>query len=529
VTAQREALPALEAAPGPETTGLRASMNWLHTWCGVVMGALLFIIFWMGTLSVFDREIDRWMMPASRLPPASFRSLDGLQATADRLVPGADEWLAMMDTDREPIIRFTVFDRRKHVSVTRDVDPTSGRLLDEPHTLGATGFFFEFHRALRLGFMNIGRWIVGLAGMTMLVLCITGVIFHKKLFSDFFTLRVVSKPARTTLDLHVLAGVLGLPFNFLMPLVSVVIYWSFLMPTTHAIVYQGDIRAFIKDIDGSYTRPASDKPGQLASIDAMAREALRRWDGTPILSVSVVHPHDAAAFVVIRRSFAHGITVLLDEICFDGTSGQVLETIKARPIYNFLRFVSGMHIAYFKNWTLRWFYYLSGLLGCVMVATGLLFWVHSRRKMHAKLGLRGTAIVECLAVASITGTIVSTLAFLVANRALPSDWPGRQGMEVWAFYAVWILCFAHAWSRPRLAWAEQCWLIAAGGILAVILNALTTGMPIPRALAHGQFAVAGVDSVMLLGALISAAVAVRLGRRTIPASSPSVKLEHQRA
>ncbi len=45
----------------------RASMNWLHTWAGVVLGGLLFAIFWMGTLSVFDREIDRWMAPMTRL------------------------------------------------------------------------------------------------------------------------------------------------------------------------------------------------------------------------------------------------------------------------------------------------------------------------------------------------------------------------------------------------------------------------------------------------------------------------------
>ena len=48
--------------------GFRASMNWLHTWSGVVLGGLLFAIFWMGTLSVFDREIDRWMAPMIRLP-----------------------------------------------------------------------------------------------------------------------------------------------------------------------------------------------------------------------------------------------------------------------------------------------------------------------------------------------------------------------------------------------------------------------------------------------------------------------------
>ncbi|TBR24219.1 MAG: PepSY domain-containing protein, partial [Reyranella sp.] len=49
-------------------TGFRASMNWLHTWAGIVLGGLLFAIFWMGTLSVFDREIDQWMAPMIRLP-----------------------------------------------------------------------------------------------------------------------------------------------------------------------------------------------------------------------------------------------------------------------------------------------------------------------------------------------------------------------------------------------------------------------------------------------------------------------------
>ena len=50
--------------------GFRASLNWLHAWSGVVLGGLLFAIFWMGTLSVFDREIDRWMAPMIRLPAA---------------------------------------------------------------------------------------------------------------------------------------------------------------------------------------------------------------------------------------------------------------------------------------------------------------------------------------------------------------------------------------------------------------------------------------------------------------------------
>ena len=77
----------------------RGSMNWLHTWAGVVLGGLLFAIFWMGSLSVFDREIDRWMIPSTRLAlspePISF---DALRPTIDEAAAGRSAfWAALLD------------------------------------------------------------------------------------------------------------------------------------------------------------------------------------------------------------------------------------------------------------------------------------------------------------------------------------------------------------------------------------------------------------------------------------------------
>lgn len=46
-------------------------MALLHTWTGIIFGSVLFVIFFMGSLAVFDREIDRWMMPVTRIPLAS--------------------------------------------------------------------------------------------------------------------------------------------------------------------------------------------------------------------------------------------------------------------------------------------------------------------------------------------------------------------------------------------------------------------------------------------------------------------------
>lgn len=45
------------------TGHFRQSMNWLHTWAGLVLGWLLYFMFLTGTLGYFDEEIDRWMKP----------------------------------------------------------------------------------------------------------------------------------------------------------------------------------------------------------------------------------------------------------------------------------------------------------------------------------------------------------------------------------------------------------------------------------------------------------------------------------
>lgn len=68
----------------------RESLNWLHTWTGLAVGVVLFAVVWTGTLCVFDREIDRWMNPSTRLvyrgEPVS---IDGLREEAATLAPRA--------------------------------------------------------------------------------------------------------------------------------------------------------------------------------------------------------------------------------------------------------------------------------------------------------------------------------------------------------------------------------------------------------------------------------------------------------
>lgn len=500
--------------------GYRAALGWLHTWAGVALGGVLFAVFWMGTLSVFDREIDRWMMPATRLQPAPPQlSLDRIAAAVTPAVPAkASQWRVDLPTERVPVLRFT-YKAGADEAPVRQLDPLRLTLLPEPGTLGASGFIFPFHYGLHLKWNDLGKWIVGLAGMAMLVLLVSGVIIHKKIFVQFFTFRPRKSLQRSSLDLHNLTGVLGLPFHFLITLSGLIIFITIYYPQAHTSVYGDNKAAFTAEAYGKFSRPKAKAPGTLGSLDAMVARAEKEWAGGRPYFVRVWHPGDANSYIELRRSYADDVTMNLDQIYFDAASGAILNRFEAAPVMSVQRFISGMHFIQFEHWPLRWLYFLAGLSGCVLIATGFLFWIEARRARHAKRGLAGVRVVEGIAAGSVTGILIATLALLAANRLLPADTrlagADRASLEMWAFFMTWLVAYLHAWLRGRAAWRDHAWGICAGALACVALNAITTGDHLWRSVANGLWAVAGVDLMLLLVAGLSAGAALRMRRPAV--------------
>ncbi|WP_296331673.1 PepSY-associated TM helix domain-containing protein [Reyranella sp.] len=494
-------------------------MNWLHTWAGVVLGGLLFAIFWMGTLSVFDREIDLWMKPATRMDSSRPVAADILAREMKPFIGDAIQWFMLFPTEREPAVRIG-YRGESGPFVQRSADPATMALLPEAGTLAGTGFIFPFHYSLHIRFASLGYWIVGLAAMAMMALCVSGVVIHRKIFTDFFTFRADKKPRRLMLDLHNVAGVLGLPFHFMITLSGVIIFFSIYFPTTMEFAYGDDRRAFNREAFGNFSRPKANAPAAAsASLDGLLADASRRWDGGRPYFLRVWHPGDANSYVEIRRAYDDAITMNLDVLYFDAAAGELLRSSSTSPVMTAQRFISGLHFVQFRHWTLRWVYFALGLTGCLLIATGYFFWLESRRRKHEQMGLRGVRVVEGLTVGSVTGIVIATLSFFVVNRLLPSGakflGEERAALEVWTFYLVWLATFAHAWLRPGRAWLEQCWTVAALALAAVGLNWMTTGHHLGRSLAQPHLhAIAGMDLLLSLGGAGAALAALRLARRT---------------
>ena len=204
-------------------------------------------------------------------------------------------------------------------------------------------------------------------------------------------------------------------------------------------------------------------------------------------------------------------------VAFDAMTGETgSETSWVRSIIRVQNFLGVLQLVPFHNWLLRWLYFVLGLGGCTLIATGFLFWLDSRRKKQGETF--GFRLVEGLSAGAVTGIILATLAFFVANRLLP---PGaqcwgldRSALEVWSFYAVWLIAFAHGWVWPRKVWGVQSAAISLLAVLAVVLNWVTTGDHPGRTVLHRWlWPVGGMDMVLLLGAGLALLAAVRLLRK----------------
>ncbi|MEM9665511.1 MAG: PepSY-associated TM helix domain-containing protein [Bacteroidota bacterium] len=497
-------------------------MAWLHTWAGVVIGSLLFIIFWMGSLSVFDREIDRWMMPDTRFHAPETIQLDGIADDITALAPGSPQWGITLPTERAPMGRIFYQDtsgtfQRKYANLE------TGTFIPDQGTRAGTGFLYPFHYSLHIRWKGVGYWLVGLAALAMMALLVTGVIIHSRIFIDFFTFRPKKKLPRSTLDLHNLSGVLFLPFHFMIAFSGLVIFMNIYFPQGPNLAY-GDTDVprseFFADIYGRYSRDKAEAPGpeDTASLDAMLAQSEAAWDDTPASFVRVWHPGDANSYFEVRRSGARTVHYPRQVFYYDLASGDIInEYSDSSPAVHTQRFLSGMHFILYDHWVLRWFYFVAGIAGCVLIATGFVYWMETRRKKHEKMGLKGVRIVHGLTIGSVTGILVATLAFFVINRLLPlnTEFLGlsRAALEIAVFYLVWVATFAHAFFRPSRAWLEQTWVIAGLSVLAFVLNGLTTGDHLFRSISEGLWAVAGMDLMLLFSAVVAALMARRLQKK----------------
>lgn len=442
----------------------------LHTWSGLVVGWVLYAMFLAGTVSFWREEITRWTQPEIGAHQPADVDVANAQRYLQAHAAHAAQWDIALPDERGAGVSVTF--RDKAAPRTATMAPIYLDAHGEPLNVRATeggDFFYRLHFDMHYMPILWGRWLAGICAMAMLIAIVSGVITHKKIFVDFFTFRP-RKGQRSWLDGHNALAVLALPFHLMITYTGLVTLMTIYMPWG-ADGSNGSRNALFAAIIPTYATPSAsgiEKP--LVDLRIALGEAAKAWDGGHVATLKITQPGDASARIVAERAGSDRISSNQVTVQMDGTTGAIIAASKPESPGVLTRGgMIGVHAGRFAPLEMRWLYFLLGMAGTAMVATGLVLWTVKRR---AKLPdparpYFGFRLVERLNVAFVAGMPLAMSAFLWANRLLPHDMADRAAWEIHTMFIVWAVALLHAcFVSPRKAWSIQ---FALAGVSLVVL------------------------------------------------------------
>jgi uncharacterized iron-regulated membrane protein len=504
----------------------RQSMAWLHTWTGLLAGWVMFFVFVTGTAAFFCDEITRWMSPELPLrveqqyPPTAEMAERALDFLAKQREP-SDDWLIDFPSDGRRIgnlghhsgmtgLRgYQSFLKVRWGAGGERLDPVTGEVIIPPETRATHGGGFFVHAHYGLHYVKNGLEIVGVFTMLMLIALITGLIVHKRIFKDFFTFRP-NKGTRSWLDAHHAFGIMALPFVLM-------IVYSGLALNLHGYMPAPEVVIPNEEKPREFPPPVVRPNVPMAEIVVKAEAILGKGE---IGSMGISRSGEQLRISAGRHwGTQYPFATAENNLDFDAETGERLHgdfTYGQAPAWKALWYLAGLHYAWFAGANLRWLYFISGLVGCALIATGLILWTTRRRTRHEKESVApfGFHLVERLNIATIAGLPIGIAAYFWANRLLPFTMAGRAEWEIHTLFFVWGWMGLYALLRPvKRAWVELFTLAAAAFALLPVLNALTTDKHLLATVGHGDWALAAVDLTFLAFGAAFGMIAWRLRRR----------------
>lgn len=515
------------------------SMTWMHTWVGLLVCWLLYLIFFAGTISFFRDEISLWNQPAlhnvqapqERISLQRSQIIKGVEYL-NSAAPESSRWGIYLPTEREPQLNYAYEKPRpegRRFGGWQDyfINSETGESLQQPRETKGGNFFYRLHFDLHYIDVRTARWIVCFASLFMLVALISGVVIHKRIFKDMFSFRK-NKGSRSWLDGHNVSSVLALPFHIMITYTGLITLIFMLFPYPAMTAYEDGVRGLFNDVSPTNIRTkSSNESAPLASVDTVLDQVYTNWPDADITQFAIRDPNKASATITVRTSTGTLVRDQTPTLLFNGVNGSLMaksadEHSATEVFYDSL---TALHTGRLANPLLRWLYFLCGVAGCVMIATGCIMWakrIRERMKKDHRPSF-GLKLVEGLNLATLMGLPIATCAFFIANRLLPISTVERADKEVLAFFLAWLVVALFAlFKRAKQQWLILAWINAIACISVPVINALTTNGNLVSYLLNGQWALFSFDLICLVSAALFIVQAKKL-RTQVDAPTSSAR------
>ncbi len=365
-----------------------------HTWVGVFLSVLLFLVCLSGTIAVFHFEFERWEQPhitemENVSPEVVEKAMDSFLS---RHTEESHHLFVVFPTSDIP--RLVV--ENDHVAYFAD---NEGNLI-EKESVSFTQMLVDLHLYLNLPH-SWGMILVSALGAVICTLVITGIIAHKRITKDAFKLRRGGNGQQAQIDLHNRFGLWASPFHLVIGITGTYFGLAGIILIVIATLnYGGDRDAVVDQIftPDPVLAPQEGKPAigkAFAQMETLAPEK------SPIF-LTVHEVSEPEQFIEIYAK-APNRMIYAEGYRFDtagnyiGVAGYENGEWGKQLLWSMYR----LHFGDFAGLASKWLYFVLGVMLTMLCVSGMEIWLS--KKAHPPLASR-------LWYATVWGS-VSALAF----------------------------------------------------------------------------------------------------------------------
>ncbi|MES2497234.1 MAG: PepSY-associated TM helix domain-containing protein [Pseudomonadota bacterium] len=513
----------------------------VHGWSGILLGLLLYAVVITGMVAVFAEEIGIWSAghvetrsaferpfdqairtAAARTPPKYYEGADIFEIGDHNL--GAFFHRHETEPDGEFVSRGIYYQFDREGRIVKAAHGTGEEVFGPRNDDALSSFLVDTH--VRLHIPNPwGLILTGILGLAMLVAAISGLLIHRHLFKDIFTLRRKANPVLVDRDRHSVAGTWSLPFAFLLAFTGS--FFSFFgtigVPIVAMAAFGGDVQALNDAVFGNAAKPDT-RPVAIGNLDRVAADALRRTGGAPTFVTIENFGRADAQITSFHEPKERGLEP--QTLLYSGASGafeRVKPSIGKQPSAGgtLAAIMAPIHFGNFAGVLSKAIWFGLGFAMCYVTLTGLRLWLVRRREAARSLGWLERAVTVVgfglpFALVACSAAFLLTMPLGSAVFWTPTAFVGASLLAIFGGMAL--------RSNAVLDTGLQT---ATGAILALlpVLRLVTGGPGWGEALSVGQPIIVAVDIGLVLagGWMLWRMHAARFlrGRDVAPALQPA--------
>ena len=466
----------------------------LHTVSGIVLSILIYIIFFTGSFSFFRDEIVNWeRIETAKSDDLSSINIDQLTKRINDSIPLRGRNIELYKYYKEERIVVNISPSKDSLSPQHSTPyffyilPNTFETFsyENSYTLGE--FLYRLHFLAQLP-RPFGGYISGLTAFFLLFILLTGILIHwKKIISNFFLFRPMSKTRIVWSDLHTILGTVGLPFQFIYALTGAFFMLkALLIAPSILFLYNGNEKQLYDDLE--FSDPSFIYKGEhlntFTPTNKLINKTLDKWTDFNMTNIFISNFGDSSMHTTLEGYTPHKTRVNgLGKITYISHSGNTLNETSPYQGTSYLTSVKNLlnkiHFGDYGGLPLRIISFLLGISSCFVVLSGIMIWIESRKKQklseHKK---RINAWVGHIYLATCLSLLpVTALSFILTRLLSPESPEYRMDFLYYSYFITWILASIFLSVKKDDFFTNKLTLITGGliGLFIPILDIIILG------------------------------------------------------